>query len=128
MKKSRWIEPYTPQGKTNFRWTYGKTGAYLIKSKKTNKILYVGYSGYNLYRTLYRHFQSWDDPSQHRATYGKNSTKVQIILSPASQAHRLEMELVKKYNPRDVQYKYKGQTKRDVTINKKYKEAKNIPF
>ena len=128
MRKSTWKEPYTTKGRTNFRWTYGKTGAYIIKSKKTNQILYVGYSAYNLYRTLYRHFQSWDDPSQHRATYGKHNTKVQVILSPASKAHELEIELVKRKNPRDVQYKYKGQTKMNPSINKSYKEAKNIPF
>jgi hypothetical protein len=59
MKKTRYKEPYNKYGKTNFGFTENKSGVYLIKSKRTNKIVYVGYSASNLYKTMYRHFQSW---------------------------------------------------------------------
>ena len=45
MKKTRWIEIYKSAGKINFAALYNKIGVYLIRSKKTNKIVYIGYSG-----------------------------------------------------------------------------------
>ena len=108
MKKSNWKDPYKKdKGKisTNFRNTFEKSGVYIIKDKKTNKILYVGGSSNNLYRTMYRHFQSWTD-KQKRATYSKFGTKVKVILCSPQKAHSLEIQLTKKLKPRDIDYKY----------------------
>ena len=132
MKKSNWKDPYKKaKGKisTNFRNTFGKSGVYIIKDKKTNKILYVGGSSNNLYRTMYRHFQSWTD-KQKRATYSKFGTKVRVILGTKNQAYRLERYLTKKLNPRDIDYKYRQieMDFKDKKVIDAYKESENIPF
>tara|TARA_R100001163_G_scaffold35727_1_gene27453 strand:- start:1861 stop:2259 length:399 start_codon:yes stop_codon:yes gene_type:complete len=132
MKKTGWKEPYKKvDGKirTNFRNTYKKSGVYIIKDKKTNKILYVGGSSNNVYRTMYRHYQEWSD-QQKRATYKKFGTKVRVILGTKNQAYRLERYLTKKLDPRDIDYKYR-QLELDLKDKKvidAYKEAENIPF
>jgi len=54
--KSKWFRPYK-KGKTTLpNRYYNKAGVYVIKSKQTGKVLYVGYSATNLKKTLYRHF------------------------------------------------------------------------
>ena len=132
MKKSKFTEPYkkvNKQDKTNFRNTWKKSGAYIIKDKNTNKILYVGSSRTNLYKTMYRHFQSWED-KQKRAVYGKYKTKVRVILTSPQRARNLEIGLVKKYSPRDIDNKYR-QLEINYNIKKAerdYKEADIIPF
>lgn len=132
MKKTNWKEPYKKvDGKisTNFRNTYQKSGVYIIKDKKTNKILYVGGSSNNVYRTMYRHFQEWSD-KQKRATYKKFGTKIRVILGTKNQAFRLERYLTKKLDPRDIDYKYRQVELdfKDKKVIDAYKDAENIPF
>lgn len=105
MIKSRYNSPYK-NGKPFY--TAYKSGVYLIKVY--DQIVYVGYSGYNLYKTLYRHFQNWDSP-QYRATYYKSdpNIKVRVLYCSPGQAKKLEKALILKYMPRDNQnkiYKY----------------------
>jgi excinuclease UvrABC nuclease subunit len=100
MKKTRFTPPYDSKGKTNFRFAEKKSGVYLIKSKRTNKIVYVGYSGNNLYRTMYRHFQKWTDNTQYRATFSKDKYSVRIVFSSPKRASLLEKALIKKYKPK----------------------------
>jgi excinuclease UvrABC nuclease subunit len=117
MKKSRFKAPYNKLGKTTFRFTSKKSGVYLIKSKRTNKIVYVGYSGSDLYRTMYRHFQKWTDNTQYRATFTKNSHTVRVVLTTPKRATLLERALIIKYKPigNAKQLKsLKGQTKKSV--------------
>ena len=132
MKKSNWKDPYKKdKGKisTNFRNTFGKSGVYIIKDKKTNKILYVGRSSYNIYRTMYRHFQSWTD-KQKRATYSKFGTKVKVILCDPKKIRSLEVQLTKKLKPRDMDYRYRQEQLdfKDKKVMEKYIKAENIPF
>ena len=132
MKKSSFRDPYKKdKGKisTTFRNTYEKSGVYIIRSKKTKNILYVGGSSNNLYRTMYRHFQSWED-KQKRATYGKFSTQVKVILATPIEAHSLEIRLTKELKPKDIDYKYKQVELdfKDKKVQEKYKQAENIPF
>ena len=68
MKKSKWRPPYTKDGKTNFPLRK-KSGVYLIKKKDLGSIVYVGFSGSDLYKTMYRHFQQWTHPQQPVVTY-----------------------------------------------------------
>jgi hypothetical protein len=103
--KTIWFAPYVLKNdklKPNFKQTEKfKTGVYFIRDKKTQKILYVGYSGSNLYRTIYRHFQRWED-GQYRATFNKNnkSYQLQILFCSPQQAARLEKFFIKKYKER----------------------------
>lgn len=84
----------------------GQSGVYLIKSGGT--IVYVGYSGSNLYKTFTRHFQSWED-RQIRITYKNRNAEnytARIIFCGPIKAKKLETALVIKYRPRDNPNKY----------------------
>lgn len=112
MIKSRKNSPYK-DGKPFY--TAKQAGVYLIY--KAGELVYIGYSQNNLYRTLYRHFQSWNDPTQQRITYNPNDTsiKVRVIYTPPSKAQKLERALILKYQPKDNPSKYELYTftKRD---------------
>jgi hypothetical protein len=102
--KTHWFAPYGKKNgiyKPNLKLLSNqfKTGVYFIRNKKTTKILYVGFSGYNLYKTIYRHFQSWNDRTQYRATFDKKNSdfQIQIIFCKPKQAQRLEEYFIKKY-------------------------------
>ena len=86
--------------------TGNQKGVYILK--KGNEIKYIGYSGSNLYKTLTRHFQSWEDRTQIRVTYSKSENiKARIIYTPtAAQAAKLEKALILKYQPSDNPNKY----------------------
>ena len=100
--KTHWFAPYVLRNgklKPNLKLLSEqfKTGVYFIRDKKTQKIAYVGFSGSNLYKTIYRHFQRWVD-GQYRATFSKNSGwQLQIIFCNPKQAQRLENYYIKKY-------------------------------
>lgn len=81
-------------------------GVYVIY--KNEKIVYVGFSGYNVYKTLYRHFQQWNDPTQTRVIYNKNDNriKVRVIYCSPTKAKKLESALILKYKPKDNPEKY----------------------
>jgi excinuclease UvrABC nuclease subunit len=82
-------------------------GVYMIYKGK--KLLYVGFSGSNLYKTMYRHFQSWNDPTQIRVTYDPFKIKVCVIYTEtAEEADILEKALILKYKPKDNPILYKG--------------------
>lgn len=105
MKVYKFIPPYDQDGNTNFRFTNKKAGVYIIK--KAGEIVYVGYSGTNLYRTMYRHFQSWFDVHQQRTVYKHIAEiTIRVIITTPTQAARLEKYLVVKYQPIDNTNKY----------------------
>lgn len=113
MSKSKFLPPYTPEGKTTYRDANNKSGVYLIKEK--GKVVYVGYSGKNIYRTLYRHFQKWDHPYQKVTTYAsRDNYTVRVILTTPAQAERLEAYLVNKYQPRDNDIKLKAYAEKET--------------
>ena len=99
-EKYKNIKPYNEKGKPTFKKRNVK-GVYIIRNKKD--ILYVGYSGTDLYKTMYRHFQKWNDKSQIRVEYkNTNNLKIDIILTSTKlQASRLEKALIIKYKPKD---------------------------
>jgi len=99
-EKYKNLNPYNDKGKPTFKKRNVK-GVYIIRKKKV--ILYIGYSGVDLYKTMYRHFQDWNDYSQVRVEY-KNigNLKVDIILTSTKlEASRLEKALIIKYKPKD---------------------------
>lgn len=110
MKKFKFLAPSKAPGKTAFPETQNRSGCYVIK--ENNKIVYVGMSGRNLYKTLYRHFEHWSHKLQEVITYKTRLTKhkytVRVILCTPGQAARLERLLILKHNPRDNDLKYSG--------------------
>ncbi len=111
LKKSRFIPVYkeipsgSRNGKTNITWARGRKGVYIIK--ENNRIVYVGSSESDLYKTAMRHFQEWNDREQPgRITYRnrlrKNKYTIRIVeVSPKSRIRLLEAKLIERHNPRD---------------------------
>lgn len=108
MKKYRFLAPYQKSGKTTFRATVNRAGVYLIK--ENTRLVYVGMSAKNLYKTLYRHFEKWHHSGQEVVTYAgrlnRHKYTVRVVLSTALQAARLERALIIKHRPRDNENKY----------------------
>lgn len=120
--KTKWFPPYVVKNnklKPNLRIGAKKynTGVYLVKDAKTNSILYVGYSGSNLYKTMYRHFQTWNDKQQERIKFKKSGYKVRIIFCSAAQAQRLESYLINKFKPKFNKLQYKAEFETPKTQN-----------
>ena len=122
--KSRWYNPYLISSRTAFP-KRKKSGVYLIKR---NSILYIGMSQTDLYKTMYRHFQSWQDKKQVRVTYSKNdrSIFVRVIYCTPVRAERLEKALILKYNPKDNPEKYENY-KLNFTDNNLLEKEKYTP-
>lgn len=104
MKKSKLLTPYNSKGKTNFP-ARKKSGVYMIFKNKT--LRYVGFSASDVYKSLYRHFQTWNDRTQARVVY-KNleGIKVRIIYTGKKEAANLEKGLIIKYKPTDNPNQY----------------------
>lgn len=86
---------------TNRRPTYKKgnkksPGVYLIK--QNGRIMYVGFSLSDVHKTAYRHFQSWNDRTQYRATFPKNAL-LYILPTTKAKAKKLEAALIRKHQP-----------------------------
>lgn len=105
MKKTRLQPPYNENNKTNFK-ARKKSGCYLIY--KDNVLRYVGYSGTDVYKAMYRHFQSWNDRRQIRVTYTNlKNIKVRVVYTNTpQQASKLEKALIIKLKPTDNPTQY----------------------
>jgi len=106
MRKSRFLSPYTKEGKTRFPLR-GKPGVYLIRSV-SGQYLYIGFSSTDVYKTCYRHFQVWNSRYQDVVTYAGQLDDVvlRIVYCTAKQAEALEKKLIWKHSPRDNKYDY----------------------
>ena len=101
-KKSKLFPAYTDNRPTFTK--RGESGIYLIYDIDKN-LKYVGYSESDLYKALYRHFQSWVDRTQRRFTYSR-AHLVRVILTTPHRAHLLEKFLIQKMKPADGILKY----------------------
>lgn len=104
--KQRRTRPYFANGKTAFN-IQNRPGVYLIYRGET--IVYIGFSGSNLYKAMYRHFQQWRDSQQVRITYDRNDPKITVRVvytMNGHQAAKLERALIVKYSPKDNPQKY----------------------
>jgi excinuclease UvrABC nuclease subunit len=91
--------PYNEKGNTNFP-KRGVPGVYLIY--KAGKLRYVGFSATNVYKTMYRHFQEWNDNRQVRVTYKVlKEILVRVIYCSPTNAAKIERALIVKYKPQD---------------------------
>ena len=91
----------------------GAKGCYIIRDKRTQKVLYVGSSRNRLYSTVTRHFQQWKrrkkwwsgsygaghDPGM---TYPRERCEVGIIVLPAHVDQlAVEARMIARYKPHD---------------------------
>lgn len=110
MRASRLIAPYDSNGRSNLGFTNKESGVYLIY--KNGTLVYVGFSGGNLYKTCTRHFQKWDSKYQRVVTYhgqlNRHDFKVRIVLCSASRAAKLEKALIVRHKPKDNPDKLPG--------------------
>ncbi len=97
--KSRFFPPYNKDGSTNLTKFRKQSGVYIIRRDGSNEFVYIGYSGLDLYKTVLRHFQSWDDNTQVRATFSKNGYTVRLILCSPDRASLLESALIRRHSP-----------------------------
>lgn len=108
MKKYKFFTPYQKTGRTTFPDTQNKSGVYLIKENE--KVVYIGMSTVNLYKTMYRHFEAWRHRTQEVVSYrnkmASNRYTVRVVLCTALQSVKLERALIKKHRPRDNENKY----------------------
>ncbi|MDR1552567.1 MAG: GIY-YIG nuclease family protein [Prevotellaceae bacterium] len=133
MKVYKFLPPYQKDGKATFRESLNRTGVYIIKENE--KIVYIGYSGYNLYKTMYRHFQSWNhkfqDVVSYKSTLNRKKYTVRIVYCTKKQAYVLEKKLIQKYKPRDNELKYKDifseNRKVEKYAEKVYEEYADLP-
>ncbi len=107
-KATPWFNPYMA-GKPALD-AKPQPGIYLIRSR-SGRIVYVGYSTYNVKKTLYRHFQSWKEQNHAHATYPKDAGyQVRVITGMAAKdVHAYEQALIKRIRPRDNALRYTGQ-------------------
>jgi len=80
-----------------------QTGAYVIRSKRTHEILYVGESHTGrLAKTIKRHFYPWrDDAERVHSTYARYAVEIAIRLTPPNSAVGAQNNLIHRLNPRD---------------------------
>jgi excinuclease UvrABC nuclease subunit len=99
ISRSKAKPPYDTKGNTNFP-KRGVPGVYLIY--KDAKLRYVGFSASNVYKTMYRHFQNWEDSRQVRVTYKMlKEIACRVIYCSPTNAAKIERALIVKYKPQD---------------------------
>jgi hypothetical protein len=147
MKKTKLFHPYLTDKTKNktARATLKLTGAgvYYITEKIGGvfKLVYIGYSGTDVKKTMYRHFQKWIDkrhPENKRVQriervsyfdkdFKNTDFKCKVIFCKnATEALNLESALIGKLKPRDNNAKL-GFDEEVQFYLKKYKEADEIP-
>lgn len=128
MKKTKIFSPYSKDGKkTNLLNFTKKSGVYFIYKK--SKLVYIGYSSADLYKTILRHFQTWNDKQQQRFVYNRLECKIRVVLTTPLKAAKLEEALILKHRPKDNKLKLEliNERQREAII-KDFTNASNIPF
>ena len=130
-KKTNFLSAYDKDGKPNLKLLSAskkQSGVYFVKDT-ADKIVYVGYSKTQLYKTIYRHFQSWKDNTQRRATFPRDY-KVRIIFTTPERAALIEKFLITQIRPQDNEILYKENELKKYEAEKARKwigEAEHIP-
>ena len=124
--KSKLKTPYQDNGRATFK-IRKRPGCYIIY--KNDVVRYVGFSGVDVYKALYRHFQTWNDKRQQRVTYERLAgIKVRVIYTnTAGQASKLEKALIIKLKPADNIQQYWINYDVDASEQKIYDNYINEP-
>ena len=130
IKSTKFFKPYK-NDKCTFSFLKGHFGVYLIKKSGTDKISYIGFSNSDLYKTMYRHFQKWNDKTQFRAVYNKDTHEVRVMLCKTKkEVERLEKYLIQKLKPIDNKVNYSTEPPQnldaEVTLTSAEILARNI--
>ena len=126
MKKTRFFYPYT-----NNRCALTKSGIGVYIIKKSGKIVYIGYSSYDVKKTMYRHFQNWNDKTQRRVVYKdlKEVTVRVVFCRTEKQAAILEEVLILKHRPKDNEQKINlYSTAESSAVENTYSASEEVPF
>ena len=117
MKRTKLLKPYKEDGSTTFPARH-LPGVYLIYRSNLlgERLRYVGYSGRDVYKALYRHFQEWNDRQAARGERTERITytppgayRVRVIYTKTGhQARELESALILCKAPPDNADKLKG--------------------
>ncbi len=126
MRALRRVPVYKSDNRTNLTHLIKKKGVYHIY--EDNKLVYIGHSASNLYKTILRHFQEWTDTAQPgRITYvnrRKSRYTVKVWLTTAYDAPILEETHILKYRPRDNKMKVDTYTDRQRRrVAQRFKKA-----
>lgn len=125
MIKTKIHSPYnTVNGKQKTFFSERFTsGVYIVYEGK--KIVFVGFIGSNLYRKMYRHFQSCASSRQYRAIFNKNKHKVRVIYCTPQQSWDLEKALIMKHKPNfnDNSYEMFEPYKKELKFYQEYWET-----
>ena len=123
LAKTKPFEPYTGAA-----CTLKDTGAGVYIIAKEGKPLYIGFSLKDVKKTMYRHFQQWNDPTQNRVTYKnlKGITCRVIWTKTGYQAADLETALILRLKPRDNELKLQMYAPKVQRIEQEYNEAEII--
>ena len=80
-----------------------QSGAYIIRHRRTRRILYVGESHTgNLAKTLKRHFYPWrDNPERKHNIYDRHAVEVAVRVTPPPAAVGAQDNLIRLLDPRD---------------------------
>ena len=83
-----------------------QSGAYVIRSRRTREICYVGESHTgNLAKTIKRHLYPWrDDPERKHNTYDRRAVEIAVRLTPPPAAVGAQDNLIRRLDPRDNGY------------------------
>jgi len=145
---SVWFFPYVAKKgklKPNLRINSKRfnSGVYFIKNAENNKIEYIGFSQSQLYKTIYRHFQKWNDKAQERIIFNKRNHKIKIIFCSPSKALKFEKILIQRYKPRFNKFQYEAnfnenvnktsyidaiEDLKDIVTAKPGEDEKDLPF
>lgn len=106
MKRLAYRDPVDPSDGSKYapwlRELVNASGVYVIRSRRTREILYVGESHTGqLYKTLTRHFQSWFLVGFSGRTYSRNAVDVAARRCPAPSAVACQNGLIERLKPRD---------------------------
>ncbi len=125
MKVFKFAPPYNKNGKANFPLR-DKAGIYIVK--EAGVIVYIGKSRNNLYRTMYRRFEKWEEPNLSFDLAKKYT--VRVIYCTDKQADSLEKKLILKYEPKHNlnQYKEFQENTYDKQVFNAYMNTEPVPF
>ncbi len=127
MKRIRIYKSIQPN-KTNIRHLSKKKGVYNIYFRNSKNPIYVGYSNSDLYKTILRHFEIWEHPTQYVLSFkDENKNLMNYYLtyslneSKAINKEREEKRIFKYKPTKNKNQKYKTKnTSNDITAEVNY--------
>lgn len=122
-KETNFFIPYISDRNCTLKTT--GTGIYFFKDIKTNKILYVGFSGKDVKGTAYRHLQEWNDKrtdwtkkmqAYERVTFSKNKVLLKVIFcATIEEAALMEKRFILRLKPAYNTLKMEMYSQKEIT-------------